>query len=111
MAGPVSLCDGRHGELRAHARASQAEDALTFTLFINAFRPAFDLPLLGEAVSLRTGRKPLHATASRYPCWRIAPRQGGIVVIMQTLTAAEGRFPLIIFRLHSGHVTHQSVAA
>jgi hypothetical protein len=33
----------------------QVEDALTSNLLINFFRPALDLPLLGEAVSLRAG--------------------------------------------------------
>src|SRR5215831_5192867 len=57
IAGPVLFAMADMASYALTLVLRQAEDALTSNLLINFFRPALDVPLLGEAVSLRAGRQ------------------------------------------------------
>ena len=57
IAGPVLFAMADMASYALTLVLRQSEDALTSNLFINFFRPALELPLLGEAVSLRAGRQ------------------------------------------------------
>jgi uncharacterized protein (TIGR00369 family) len=57
LAGPVLFATADMASYALTLVLRQVEDALTSNLLINFFRPALDLPLLGEAVSLRSARQ------------------------------------------------------